>query len=170
MVEPCVTSCSGAPSSTWTSRVRPRRKPRGRTRASPAVPSFRLSDRHGAWRVAFRDGRTVDFTPLPDGIEADLRTRDFTFNAIAIPLAGGEPVDPHGGRGDLEARVLRAVSPNIFADYPIRLLRAARLEDELGVRLDDETERLARAHRKLVASSAGERILGELARLSPRRL
>ena len=127
---------------------------------------FPLSDRHGAWRVAFRDGRTVDFTPLPDGIEADLRTRDFTFNAIAIPLAGGEPVDPHGGRGDLEARVLRAVSPNIFADDPIRLLRAARLEDELGVRLDDETERLARAHKELVASSAGERILGELARLS----
>ena len=72
---------------------------------------FPLSDRHGAWRVAFRDGRTVDFTPLPDGIEADLGTRDFTINAIAIPLAGGEPVDPFGGRGDLEAGVLRAVSP-----------------------------------------------------------
>jgi tRNA nucleotidyltransferase/poly(A) polymerase len=127
---------------------------------------FPLSDRHGAWRVAFRDGRTVDFTPLPDGIEADLGTRDFTFNAIAIPLAGGEPVDPHGGRGDLEARVLRAVSPSIFADDPIRLLRAARLEDELGVRLDDETERLARTHSELVRSPAGERILGELARLS----
>ena len=100
---------------------------------------FPLSDRHGAWRVAFRDGRTVDFTPLPDGIEADLGTRDFTINAIAIPLAGGEPVDPFGGRGDLEAGVLRAVSPQIFADDPIRLLRAARLEDELGARLDEES-------------------------------
>jgi len=127
---------------------------------------FPLSDRHGAWRVAFRDGRTVDFTPLPDGIEADLRTRDFTINAIAIPLAGGEPVDPHGGRGDLEARVLRAVAPQIFADDPIRLLRAARLEDELGARLDEETERLARAHTQLVTSTPGERILGELVRLS----
>jgi len=127
---------------------------------------FPLSDRHGAWRVAFRDGRTVDFTPLPDGIEADLETRDFTINAIALPLSGGDPVDPLGGRGDLEARVLRAVSPQIFADDPIRLLRAARLEDELGMRLDEETERLARAHAELAASSAGERILGELARLS----
>ena len=127
---------------------------------------FPLSDRHGAWRVAFRDGRTVDFTPLPDGIEADLGTRDFTINAIAIPLAGGEPVDPLGGRADLEARVLRAVSPQIFVDDPVRLLRAARLEDELGARLDPETERVARSHAELVATPAGERILGELVRLS----
>src|SRR5919199_3032458 len=58
---------------------------------------FRLSERHGAWRVAFRDGRTVDFTPLPDGIEADLATRDFTINAIARPLGAPDLVDPHGG-------------------------------------------------------------------------
>ena len=127
---------------------------------------FPLSDRHGAWRVAFRDGRTVDFTPLPDGIETDLATRDFTINAIAIPLGGGEPVDPHGGRADLEARVLRAVSPQIFTADPIRLLRAARLEDELGARLDEETERLARGHAELVTGPARERILGELVRLS----
>ena len=51
---------------------------------------FALSERHGAWRVAFRDGRTVDFTPLRDGIEADLATRDFTINAIAVPIRGGD--------------------------------------------------------------------------------
>ena len=49
--------------------------------------AFPLSERHGAWRVVV-DGteRTVDFTPLPNGIEADLATRDFTFNAIAVPV------------------------------------------------------------------------------------
>src|ERR671919_2911498 len=51
---------------------------------------FPLSERHGAWRVAFRNGTTVDFTPLRDGIEDDLRTRDFTVNAVARPVAGGE--------------------------------------------------------------------------------
>src|SRR5215210_6572610 len=56
-------------------------------------PVFPLSERHGAWRVALADGRTVDFTPLRDGIETDLATRDFTINAIARPLAGGEDVD-----------------------------------------------------------------------------
>jgi hypothetical protein len=127
---------------------------------------FPLSERHGAWRVAFRSGRTVDFTPLPDGIEPDLATRDFTINAIAVPVDGGEPVDPHDGRRDLEARVLRAVSPTIFEDDPVRLLRAVRLEDELGFRLDEETTALLRANAALVTRPAGERVLAELERLT----
>jgi tRNA nucleotidyltransferase/poly(A) polymerase len=127
---------------------------------------FPLSERHGAWRVALDDGRTVDFTPLPDGIETDLATRDFTINAIARPLAGGDPVDPFDGRGDLERRVLRAVAPSIFEDDPLRLLRAVRLEDELGFRLDGQTEALVQEHAALVTRPAGERILAELLRLS----
>jgi len=130
------------------------------------APVFPLSDRHGAWRVALPDGRTVDFTPLRNGIESDLATRDFTINAIALPLDGGEPVDPFDGRADLERRVLRGVAPSIFDDDPLRLLRAVRLEDELGFRLDPETERLMRERAELVTRPAGERILAELARLS----
>jgi tRNA nucleotidyltransferase/poly(A) polymerase len=129
-------------------------------------PVFPLSERHGAWRVALDDGRTVDFTPLQKGIEADLSTRDFTINAIAQPLDGGDLVDPFGGVQDLERRVLRAVSPSIFRDDPLRLLRAVRLEDELGFRLDAETEQLVREHGALVERPAGERILAELVRLS----
>lgn len=127
---------------------------------------FLLSERHGAWRVARRDGTTVDFTPLLGGIEADLSTRDFTVNAIAVAVPGGEPVDPFGGREDLEARRLRAVSETIFADDPLRLLRAVRLEDELGFGLDAETEGLVRRNAGLVVGAAGERILAELVRLS----
>jgi tRNA nucleotidyltransferase/poly(A) polymerase len=129
-------------------------------------PVFPLSERHGAWRVALDDGRTVDFTPLQNGIEADLSTRDFTINAIAQPLGGGDLVDPFGGVQDLERRVLRAVSPSIFQDDPLRLLRAVRLEDELGFRLDAETEQSVRKHAALVERPAGERILAELVRLS----
>jgi tRNA nucleotidyltransferase/poly(A) polymerase len=129
---------------------------------------FPLSERHGAWRVAFRDGTTVDFTPLHgETIEDDLGTRDFTVNALARPLAGGELVDPHGGEADLGARTLRAVGPGIFADDPLRLLRAVRLEDELGFRLDAETETLAREASARVGEPAGERTLAELERLSP---
>ena len=134
-------------------------------RRSGGAP-FPLSERWGAWRVALEHGRTVDFTPLRNGIESDLATRDFTVNAIAVPLAGGEAVDPFDGRGDLERRTLRAVSPSVFADDPVRLLRAVRLEDELGFRLDAETERLAREHAHLVERPAGERVLAELERLS----
>ena len=127
---------------------------------------FPLSERHGAWRVALDDARTVDFTPLRNGIEDDLATRDFTINAIAVPLAGGEPADPFGGRADLERRVLRVVSRSVFDDDPLRLLRAVRLEDELGLRLDDETALLVQERAALVDRPAGERIVAELVRLS----
>ncbi|HXV96327.1 MAG TPA: hypothetical protein VD695_07240 [Gaiellaceae bacterium] len=129
---------------------------------------FPLSERHGAWRVAFTDGTTVDYTPLRgETIEEDLATRDFTANALARPLAGGGLVDPLGGEADLEARRLRAVGDSVFRDDPLRLLRAVRLEDELGFRLDEETEELVRASAGLVGEPAGERVLGELERLSP---
>jgi hypothetical protein len=127
---------------------------------------FPLSERHGAWRVAAEGSdETVDFTPLPDGIEADLATRDFTINAIAVAVGGGKTVDPHGGRSDLEARVLRAVSDSIFRDDPLRLLRAVRIEEELGFRMDERTAGLLREAVPLVAEPAGERILAELRRV-----
>jgi tRNA nucleotidyltransferase/poly(A) polymerase len=143
----------------------PKRAARAYAKRSRGAP-FPLSERHGAWRVALEDARTVDFTPLPTTIEDDLATRDFTINAIARPLAGGEHVDPFGGREDIQAGRLRAVGPSVFEDDPLRLLRAVRLEDELDVRLDEETERLVRKHAALVTRPAGERILAELRRLS----
>ncbi len=144
----------------------PKRAARAYAKASRGAP-FPLSERHGAWRVELDGGRTVDFTPLPGSVEDDLATRDFTINAIARPLAGGEPVDPFGGQADLAAKRLRAVRDSVFEDDPIRLLRAVRLEDELDLRLDDETERLVREHAGLVVLPAGERVLAELRRLSP---
>ena len=128
---------------------------------------FPLSERHGAWRVAFTDGTTVDFTPLRGTLEDDLRTRDFTINAIAVPVAGGERIDPLEGASDLEKGRLRAVGDTIFEDDPLRLLRAVRLEDELGFELDEQTERLVRNDAGRVAEPAGERILGEVERLGP---
>jgi tRNA nucleotidyltransferase/poly(A) polymerase len=143
----------------------PKRAARAYAKRSGGAP-FPLSERHGAWRVALDGGRTVDFTPLPGSVEEDLATRDFTINAIARPLAGGEPVDPFGGGEDLEAKRLRAVRDSVFEDDPLRLLRAVRLEDELDVRLDERTEALVREHAALVARPAGERIVAELRRLS----
>ncbi len=143
----------------------PEQAARRYARGTEGAP-FPLSERHGAWRVALPEQRTVDFTPLPRGIQADLASRDFTINAIARPLAGGDPLDPFGGLADLEGRVLRAVGPAVFQDDPLRLLRAVRLEDELDFRLDTDTETLVHANAGLVTRPAGERILGELVRLS----
>jgi hypothetical protein len=129
---------------------------------------FPLSERHGAWRVVV-DGvdETVDFTPVGEGIDVDLATRDFTFNAIAVHVRTGEPHDPHDGRADLAAGTIRAVTESIFLDDPLRLLRAVRFEDELEFRMDERTEALLRASAALVTQPAGERTLAELERLSP---
>ena len=134
-------------------------------RASGGAP-FPLSERHGAWRIALEDRRTVDFTPLAAAIEDDLGTRDFTLNAMARPVGGGDLVDPFGGQEDIAGRTIRAVTDGVFEADPLRLVRAVRLEDELGFRCDDRTEELLRRHAPLAARPAGERILGELERLS----
>jgi tRNA nucleotidyltransferase/poly(A) polymerase len=129
--------------------------------------AFPLSERHGAWRVvAGGKDETVDFTPLAEGIDADLDSRDFTFNAIAEDVRTGAAYDPHEGRADLRAGVVRAVSERVFLDDPLRLLRAVRFEDELGFRMDQRTEALLRASAPLVTQPSGERILAELRRLS----
>jgi len=129
---------------------------------------FALSERHSSWRVVIGDGRTVDFTPVHGSIESDLARRDFTINAVALPVAGGDHVDPSGGREDLQLRLLRAVSETIFEDDPLRLLRAVRLEEELGFTLAPLTEELVRSQPELVANAAGERVLAELEHLGPR--
>jgi len=138
-----------------------------RYRAAAGGAVFLLSERHGAWRVALGDGTTVDFTLLRETIGEDLAGRDFTVNAIAETLPERVVVDPLGGRDDLAAGRLRAVSDEIFRDDPLRLLRAVRFEDELGLRLEAATETLVRRDVELVARPAGERILAELLRLSP---
>jgi len=143
----------------------PERAARLYARESGGAP-FPLSERHGAWRVALEEGRTVDFTPLAGPIADDLGTRDFTINAIAERVGTGELVDPFHGEDDLEAKRLRAVTETAFRDDPLRLLRGPRLEDELGFRLVPETEQLIRRDAELVMQPSHERILGELRRLS----
>ena len=152
---------------------RRRRLPRSRARRPRAASRlagdavFPLNEEFGAWRVLLDRSRTVDFSPLRGGsIDGDLAARDFTVNAIARPVVGGEYVDPFGGRDDVERGVLRAVSPDVFDHDPLRLLRGVRLEDELGFRLDPQAEELTRASAGLLTRAAGERILDELRRLS----
>jgi tRNA nucleotidyltransferase/poly(A) polymerase len=143
----------------------PERAARRYARRSGGAP-FPLSDKHASWRVVRPDGRTVDFTPVHGTIESDLARRDFTINAVAIPVGGGEPVDPSGGREDLQLRLVRAVSESVFADDPLRLVRAARHEDELGFRLAPLTEELVRSEADRVGEAAGERVLAELERMT----
>jgi poly(A) polymerase len=105
----------------------------------------------------------VDVVALRDDtIEADLRERDFTVNAIARPLEGGDLLDPTGGLPDAEARLLRAASDHAFSDDPIRLLRAPRLAAGHDLAIEPGTAELARADSGAAADPAGERQFAEL--------
>ena len=93
---------------------------------------------HGYHGFVFHTGADVS-------LEDDLVRRDLTINAIARG-EDGTVVDPCGGRADLEARVLRHVSP-AFVEDPVRLLRLARYYARfapLGFRVADETMTLLR--------------------------
>ncbi len=129
--------------------------------------AFELSAEFGTWRVAGPGGTgQVDVTALRGpSIEADLAERDFTVGAVAVPVTGGQPIDPHGGLSDLERRVLRAVGERSFRADPLRLMRAARLASELGLEIEPGTVGLARAAAGRAAEPAGERQLAELRRL-----
>ena len=78
-------------------------------------------------------------------VEADLARRDFTINAMAIPLRG-EPrlIDPHDGQADLAAGLLRVLHQRSFEDDPTRALRAARYAARFGFELEEETAGLLR--------------------------
>jgi tRNA nucleotidyltransferase (CCA-adding enzyme) len=77
------------------------------------------------------------------GIAADLARRDFTINAMAIPLRRDpELIDPHRGRVDLEAGLLRVLHSGSFDDDPTRALRAARYAARYDFDLAPETATL----------------------------
>ncbi|HBL17565.1 MAG: hypothetical protein A2X36_10010 [Elusimicrobia bacterium GWA2_69_24] len=96
------------------------------------------------------------------GILADLGRRDFAANAMALPCAGGDLLDPFGGLQDLERRVLRATHDQVFREDPLRLLRAFRIAAQLGLRLDAGTLRRIRKDAPLLKKCAGERKRMEL--------
>jgi tRNA nucleotidyltransferase/poly(A) polymerase len=136
--------------------------------AGRGAATFPLSDAFGAWRVvAAGHAWQVDLTPLRGGsLEADLRLRDFTVNAMAEPLGGGgELADPTGGAADLAAGILRAVADHAFADDPLRTLRLPRFVVELDLRPDPATAALARASADGLRRVAPERIFAELKRI-----
>ena len=130
-------------------------------------PAFQLSEEFGAWRAMgpAADRWVADASTLQGPtIEEDLARRDFAINAMAVPLEGGDLVDPLGGLADIESRTLR-VLPGAYDADPLRPLRMVRLATDLGFAPDPETEDATRAAAARVPEASGERIFAELRRL-----
>jgi tRNA nucleotidyltransferase (CCA-adding enzyme) len=104
----------------------------------------------GGLEVDLASARTETYThpgALPEvrpaTLAEDLARRDFTINAMALPLQGRiELIDPRGGAADLDAGLLRVLHSGSFRDDPTRALRAARYAARFGFALEEETEAL----------------------------
>jgi tRNA nucleotidyltransferase (CCA-adding enzyme) len=98
-------------------------------------------------------------------IKQDLHRRDFTINTLAIQLDPdyyGELLDFYGGENDLQRGLIRVLHSLSFVEDPTRMLRAVRLEQRLGFRIEARTEELLRDARDLLDRVSGERIYHEL--------
>ncbi|MBL8055156.1 MAG: HD domain-containing protein [Anaerolineales bacterium] len=128
---------------------------------------FPLDAERGVGRVLLTtaDGvLTLDFARLrgPD-IFTDLASRDFTVNALALPLAAPDTlVDPLRGTADLRAKLIRACSATAITDDPVRAVRAVRLAAQLGFRLEPATRAAVKA--AALAAVSAERLRDELVR------
>ena len=131
---------------------------------------FRVGDVDVDFSLPRRDSkrgpghRGFDVAPDPslDFAEA-ARRRDLTVNSIGIDPLTAEVLDPHGGRGDLERRVLRATDPARFPEDPLRGLRVAQLAARLEMAPDGELIALCRGLD--LAELSGERVFEELGKL-----
>ena len=115
----------------------------------------------------FRRPHRVEFS---ESIELDLARRDFTVNAMAWGAEPGEPprlVDPHGGRADLAARILRTVGDPAkrFHEDALRMVRAVRLAATLDFDVEPATLAAIREKADNVRRLSGERIAIEMRRL-----
>lgn len=119
-----------------------------------------------ARREAYREPGALPVV-TPSALADDLARRDFTINAMALALTGrraGALIDPHGGRADLAAGVLRALHPDSFRDDATRTWRAGRYVARLAMRLAPETEAALRRDARYVETISPARIHAEIAR------
>jgi tRNA nucleotidyltransferase (CCA-adding enzyme) len=113
-------------------------------------------------RVVFDQG-TADFAQqVGPSLEADLRRRDFTVNAIAYNPHTSQLLDPLEGHADLQRGLLRMVSSENLAEDPLRLLRAYRQAAQLGFALESETQIAIRQLAPKLRRIAAERVQSEL--------
>jgi len=131
-----------------------------------------LSRTHSVCRIVStdQDGQqwNIDLAGFSGSIGEDLHRRDFTVDALALPLASwlsdqwrDAVIDPTGGIADLAQKRIRVTHPQVFAADPGRLLRAVRLASRLRFRLEPETASLIRSEAHRIEKVSPERVRDE---------
>ncbi len=148
------------------------------------VPCFPLDRERGMWRLTLKDCANLDFSPLKNDIQTDLLSRDFSINALALPLKELKSaklqkdlsfelkirnkkavIDFSKGMEDIENKRIRAVSAVNLDEDPLRTLRAFRFSCQLGFDVDKKTLAEIKKRSQKIKSCAGERIKEELMKI-----
>ncbi|MCB8917266.1 MAG: HD domain-containing protein [Ardenticatenaceae bacterium] len=134
------------------------------------VPAYVLDRERDIGRVVLPDeGTMLDFARIRGAdLVADLRDRDFTLNAMALPAgarSSASLIDPCGGQADLAARHLRLTHPAAIADDPVRALRAIRMALRFACQFIEETRQAVRAGADHLGQISPERLRDELVKL-----
>jgi poly(A) polymerase len=131
---------------------------------------YPLDEGRDVARLVFAAGSgeplVCDVASMRDGsLEADLRARDFTINAMAFAVTQREPphlIDPYGGQRDLAQRLIRRVTATSLAEDPVRMLRAVRLSRQLAFAIEEETLIQIKRMSTTVKLASAERVRDEL--------
>jgi tRNA nucleotidyltransferase (CCA-adding enzyme) len=115
----------------------------------------------------YRDGRRPETVAFSPSIREDLDRRDFTINAMAYDLRENSLLDPHGGRGDLKAGIIRAIGDPLkrFQEDGLRPIRACRFAAQLGFAIEEHTYASIPRSIDTVKQVSVERIRDELIRI-----
>lgn len=132
-----------------------------------------LDEERHVYRIVLpSNSHYIDLSALQGSLTQDLRRRDFTINALALPLEHVEApdikrhvVDLANGSDDITARRIRLVSDEALRDDPLRLLRAVRLATQLGFTIDGSTEAAIKREAHRIATVAPERARDEFSKI-----
>ncbi len=134
--------------------------------------SFPLDEERGIVRVKLPGGIHLDFARWQGRtLEEDIDRRDFTINAMAVPLGAWMTshwkeaiIDRHKGLSDLQKKRIIPLNNHVFKEDPLRLLRAFRIAAELDCTLPPATLSVIKKNAKLIRKPAPERKREELLR------
>ena len=114
----------------------------------------------------------IDFTQFRgETLADDLRLRDLTINAMAIPLEAimesdnPEVIDPCNGKSDLSSRLLRFPSEQVIVDDPLRMMRIFRFAAQLDFEISEVSLEQVQTHQHRLPNVSRERMRDELLKI-----
>jgi tRNA nucleotidyltransferase/poly(A) polymerase len=134
------------------------------------VPAYPLDSERDSGRIVLEGkGNYLDITSYRgQTLKEDLRDRDFTINAMAIPIIANSLdalIDPCGGSLDINNRLIKQTHESAISSDPVRAMRAVRLALDLDFSISKDTEFAITAALPKLNKSSIERYRDELLKI-----